>query len=115
MARERTVTVTKTITLEVDVTCTVSPAFSGRGERGLSLGEPPEPAHATIASITSQLGAALNIVDELDAEDRKAIEAAAIEAASDDAEADREAADEALADARREERLLGGGSQYEDD
>src|SRR5690242_16041510 len=110
MACPRVVTVTKSITLEVEVTCQVrfgrSRPASWTPDSSWVPGD--EQDEVEILSIASPLGAALNIADELEKDDRKEIEAAAVEAASDKAASDREAAEEAAADARREERLFGG-------
>ena len=119
MSRARTVTITRSITIDVEVTCEVRHGtprpFGLTPDSKWVPGD--EDAVVEILSIASPLGADLDIKDELEKDDAKAIEAAAIEAASDDAVADREEAAEAAADAAREERLFGGDDLYsaEDD
>lgn len=101
--RNGEVTVTTIISVECEVVCQVYPGYPGSGERGYSLGEPPEPPSAEIVSIISMRGSDLTrVADELDRDTLADIERAALEIAADAEGAAREDADDRRAEEYRE-------------
>lgn len=101
----RTVTVRRTLEIDVEIECTVTPGEPDHYDRSLggpggwSPGCGPE---VEIVTISTEKGALLNILDELDQRTIGRIEDDAIEAAAEDEQDERDDYDDRRVDAYRD-------------